>query len=196
MSPSLFSRRERTSDEPERAAVPDGGGSGGRLLRALAGLGVLVMGYVAARRLRSGSGGAAANSLPESASDAGPVGVRPGEGRQSFSGGEAVSVDVEGVGESAEADDELPGEDRTPAEMAELAEADAREEPAEPGEMEVDEELVADVVDDEDEREWNEAEESGADHAEESETDESEAEGTGENGADENDGGESDADES
>jgi polyhydroxyalkanoate synthase len=45
--------------------------------------------------------------------------------------------------------DELPGEDRSEEEIEALAEEDVQEEPAEPGEMHVDEEAVEEVVEDE-----------------------------------------------
>ncbi|WP_232702678.1 hypothetical protein [Halobacterium wangiae] len=126
----------------------DGGSSAGddsssSLLRTvLLGVGLAGVVYVVVRKLRAGGRSADDSddwyqlSIQESV----------GEASDAESGG-ADDADVTTAG--AGADDELPGEERTDEEIEERATADVQEEPAEPGEMNVDEDVVDELVDDE-----------------------------------------------
>lgn len=129
-----------SADRPADQAPDDDAPPGLRsaLRKALLGLGVLVLAYLVARKLGSGGETPAANPGRES----GPAG-RSGGGRETATGSPAGS----------EPGEELPGVDRSTGEIAERAESDVQETPAEPGEMTVDEEVAEEVIDEaEDER--------------------------------------------
>jgi polyhydroxyalkanoate synthase len=100
------------------------------LRTALLGLGLLGLVYAASRR--AGSGEPALSS---------------GEGRETV--GDAVPGAESEPADEGAAEETLPGEDRSTAEIAERAEGDVTEEPAPPGEMAVDEDLVEEMVDEE-----------------------------------------------
>ena len=134
----------------------------GGLRTAVLALGLVGLAYVAARRLRSSGASPIAHRRDETVRDAGPGDVRPGEGRRSFSdesggpgeGGRRETAQGEGTQErnqgAIESDgDSLPGPDLTSEKLEERAKTDANEEPAEPGEMTVDEDIVEDISDEE-----------------------------------------------
>jgi len=122
--------------------------SGSLRRKLLLGVGLAGVAYVVARRLRSDrdstddSGDWYQLSIDESveeASDEAAAGDDDG----------ATAPDAEGDA----TDEDLPGEERTDEEIAQRGEEDIQAEPAPPGEMNVDEEVVEEVVDDETEEE-------------------------------------------
>jgi hypothetical protein len=62
---------------------------------------------------------------------------------------DSKSAVATGSATDEQAGEELPGTDRVPGEIEQRGTEDAHEEPAEPGEMHVDEEIVDDVIEDE-----------------------------------------------
>jgi hypothetical protein len=161
----------------------------------LLGLGVAGLAYLAARRVRTNQGTPSMGEVRETVGD-----VRSGEAfeipidetRQkakdaigSVGGGEKRDADEsetgagagEGAGttEGAIGNEPMPGEDISDPEIEERAAEDAHEEPKQPGEMTVDEELAEEVVD-EDVADEREAEEGAAVEDEIADTDESDDE--------------------
>ena len=118
------------------------------LRTAVLGLAAVAAGYVAGRRLLRLRGGST-DSIRERAGEALP--------------GNGVDVPIGGTDEEEEAEDEetggstdggsgaddepAPGADPSLEEIDERTEPDVSEEPAEPGEMQVDEDLVDEAVD-------------------------------------------------
>lgn len=126
------------------------------LRKAALGLGVLAVAYVASRR--AGSGEIAPDELRERASEALPTGeaessgepesgaeiverMQGGEG-DGAAGAEPIAEYLSGGGRSDELTDE-----RSEELIEERTEEDAHEDPAEPGEMHVDEDVVDEVMD-------------------------------------------------
>ena len=132
-----------------------------RGLRKVAlGLGVLALAYVVSRR--AGSGETAPDELRERASEALPTGeaessgepesgaeiverMQGGEG-DGAAGAEPIAEYLSGGGRSDERSGELTDE-RSEELIEERTEEDAHEDPAEPGEMHVDEDVVGEVMD-------------------------------------------------
>lgn len=129
--------RERTEAEPSKRSVAgdDESSSSGALRKALLGLGLVGLAYVAARRAGSGETELSPEEVRETVDDA----VSGGEGGPSFGNPAASEVDSE----------PLPTEGASTAEIEERAEENVTEEPAPPGEMAVDEDIVEEIVDDE-----------------------------------------------
>ena len=102
------------------------------------GAGAVVAGYLLGRRLL-GSGGPAPEDLRERAGEALP--------------GDGVDVPIGDTSDDEGEEDEevAPGADPSLEEIDERTGSDVKEEPAEPGEMQLDEDLVDEAVDDEDE---------------------------------------------
>jgi len=126
------------------------------LRKAALGLGVLAVAYIASRR--AGSGETAPDELRERASEALPTGeaessgepesgaeiverMQGGEG-DGAAGAEPIAEYLSGGGRSDELTDE-----RSEELIEERTEEDAHEDPAEPGEMHVDEDVVDEVMD-------------------------------------------------
>lgn len=128
--------------ESERATS---GGAGQQRSRRgvymlLLGLGLLAGAY-AFQRARSSDSTVSADAVRERAGEALPV----DESDLPVVG----STDATGPEEESDvADEELPGEDRSPEELEERTEEDIQEEPAEPGEMNIGEDVAEEVVDD------------------------------------------------
>jgi polyhydroxyalkanoate synthase len=118
------------------------------------GLGLLGLVYAASRRAGSGEPARSPGEVRETVGDAVP-------------GAESEPA-IEEPAEGGMAEDTLPGEDRSTAEIAERAEENVEEEPAPPGEMAVDEDVVEEIVDEG-------AEDVPADEAESSQEDEAES---------------------
>lgn len=139
------------ASNPERSAsgTDTGERTGLNLKTALLGLGAIAVGYVIGRRLSSGS----TDDLRERAGEALP--------------GDGVEVPIGGTNEGTAVDpeEEIAGVDPTLEEVDERTGEDVEETPAEPGEMQVDEEAVdadvdeADREEDDEDRENEEREE-------------------------------------
>ena len=154
----LPSVRGSTGEEPTVAPTADADGRGtGLLRRLLVAAAVVGLAYAASRRLSTGETAPSADEVRGRASDAipdrlteAPAGMVPGD--ESAGGADAAG----GESPASPAATGMPGEERSEEEIAERAEDSIQQEPAEPGEMNVDEEVVEDIVDeaiDKDERE-------------------------------------------
>lgn len=110
------------------------------LRTAVLGAGAVAAGYLLGRRIL-GSGGPAPDDLRERAGEALP--------------GNGVDVPIGDTTEDGvEADEDVAaGADPSLEEIDERTQSDVKEEPAEPGEMQIDEDLVDEAVEDEDETE-------------------------------------------
>lgn len=157
---SIAPIRRSGTDEPDNAADDEragqgapgrSGSSGGRLRKALLGLGLLGAAAVVARRVRSGGAPSADavretvdGAVPESVDDAVPEGVRDvvsGSGGSDADESVAAEAGTEPVDtESGTPTDEpLPDEAHSPEELEERVAEDTADEPA-PGETTGDEE--------------------------------------------------------
>jgi hypothetical protein len=131
----------------ESTAADASGRSSGLLRKLLAAAAVAGLAYVVSRRLSAADAVPSVDEARARATEA-----VPDRATAPAAGGEAVD-------ESDAAD--LPGKERSDEEIAERAEQDIDEAPAEPGEMTVDEDVVEDIVDEaigDDERELAEEE--------------------------------------
>lgn len=126
--PSDGSSSEEATDADEAASELT-------LRTAVLGAGAVAAGFLLGRRLL-GSGGPGAGGLRERAGEA-----LPGDG-----------VDVP-IGDTSTDDDETEagaaGADPSLEEVDERTQSDVKEEPAEPGEMQIDEDLVEETIDEE-----------------------------------------------
>lgn len=134
--------RSSTADQwtagREQADSADGGGSlAGAVRKAVLILGVFGLAWAVARRVRSSDRSRVSRD----------AGARPDRDPADVPIDDAAETAASGAGESARPDEDLPGTDRSTEEIEQRAEAHVEETPAEPGEMEVDEDLVEDVVD-------------------------------------------------
>ncbi|NHN47139.1 hypothetical protein G9464_05935 [Halostella sp. JP-L12] len=122
------------------------------LRKAALGLGVLALAYVASRR--AGSGEVVPDELREKASDALPTDT--GESTGEPESGAAIvermhGGDGDGTAGAEPIANYLSGEGPSDEVIAGRAEEEVDEEPAEPGEMNVDEEVVDEIIDDDEE---------------------------------------------
>jgi hypothetical protein len=104
------------------------------LRKALLGLGLVGLAYAATRRAGSGETDLSPDEVRETVDTA----VSGGEGGPSFDEPAASEVD----------DEPLPAEEVSTAAIEERAEENVTEEPAPPGEMAVDEDIVEEIADD------------------------------------------------
>lgn len=127
----------------------EGGSFRSALRKAILAVGVVGLAYLAARRFGA-SGGERSPRTGEAGTDVGESGVSIELDEGSGTGGEDDENDGEHDANLEKGDDaDLPGRDRSSTEIQERAEEDAHEQPAEPGEMTVDEDVVEDVIDEE-----------------------------------------------
>ena len=156
MTRLLAAVRERSGEEPAaRSTASDERTSRRGLRTALVGFGLLALSYLGYRRVRSDEPLPSTDELSETARDALPDDWR-GASIDEFLGDDAGEEETDGEesgtsdgdGDDAEATDpdrstdEMPGADRSTEAIEERAEEDVREEPAEPGEMAVDEDVA------------------------------------------------------
>lgn len=171
MTRSRLSVSHRHEDETPADGTAHGGDRSGRsgLRTALLALGAAALAYVALRRARDRSDASAEGTAGRSA-DVGagfgrdiPV-EEAGAGRREESGDERAGTG-EAAGEGPSPDETNLGRERSDEEVEARGEPDVQTEPAEPGEMTVDEDVVEDVVD----RESDEEETAAPDEEAESE---------------------------
>lgn len=138
-------RRDRRDEAVEDSGTESALASATRKL--LLALGVFAFAWVVSRRLRSGRG------RPTTDDAASARGDTRDRARQIPIEESGTAASERATGTTGEADEGLPGEDRSDEEIQQRAEPDVEEEPAPPGEMEVDEDVVEEIVDeDADER--------------------------------------------
>lgn len=148
-------RREAQSSNDQSSSK--WGRLGGALRKAILALGVLGLAWIVSRRVRSGDGLPATDEVRARAGEAVPDAVpviggasgvsNEGQGAQGTSDVGGGGDESEGIGRKASSVDDT----MTDEEVAGRVEPDAGEEPAPPGEMNVDDDVAEEVFEDEDE---------------------------------------------